>query len=241
VNARAKSLEPKGESVAPRAEHISLESTPDVTTTPARHPHRKTLSTYKLHSSLRRSQTEISILDDHYLSVSTQQANEPAKKYVLDLRFANPRPLVVRHVAWVCLGSAIALLLATCGAFWWAFAASTSPWTHPGLTAGACGVLATCVALLLCLRRTTESLQFISVHGEAILVNITGGIGSAKSGRRFFVDVIRNISAAKIARPQARQQFLRDEMREHHRLHELRVLSDADYEASRARILASHS
>jgi hypothetical protein len=72
-------------------------------------------------------------------------------------------------------------------------------------------------------------------------VSVIGGIGSAKAGKAFFVELIKDINTAKTARPQARAQFLRDEMREHHRLHALGVLPDADYEASKARILASHS
>ena len=72
-------------------------------------------------------------------------------------------------------------------------------------------------------------------------MRITGGIGSAKAGREFFVELIKSISAAKTVRPQAKQQFLRDEMREHHRLRELRVLTEQEYESSKARILAAHT
>ena len=53
------------------------------------------------------------------------------------------------------------------------------------------------------LRRTTESLEFTSVHGGATLVSVTGGIGSARTGKKFFVELIKSINAAKAARPQA--------------------------------------
>ena len=39
--------------------------------------------------------------------------------------------------------------------------------------------------------------------------------------------MIKSINAAKSARQQAEQQLLRDEMREHHRLRELGVLTEA--------------
>ena len=90
------------------------------------------------------------------------------------------------------------------------------------------------------LRRTVESLEFISMHGGATLVSVVGGIGSARAGKRFFVELIKSINAAKAERPQERPQFLRDEMREHHRLRELGVISEEQYEQSKARILASH-
>ena len=94
---------------------------------------------------------------------------------------------------------------------------------------------------MLAIRHTTEALNFTSVHGGASFVSVLGGIGSAKQGRSFFVSLIKEISAAKAARRQAKQELLRDEMREHHRLRELGVLSEADYEASKARILKAHS
>ncbi len=55
------------------------------------------------------------------------------------------------------------------------------------------------------LRRTTESLEFISVHGGVTLVSVTGAIGSARDGKKFFVELIKSINAAKAARPQPPQ------------------------------------
>lgn len=224
-----------------RAEHISLESSPETAGTPLRHPHRKVRSTFKLSSTLRGCVTEVSILEDHYLAVRSERWREEPKKYVLDLRFANPKPVRVRHVAWFCLSAALVLLLTCVGALWSASSATLPPWTHPGFSGGIGAALAAAITLALFLRRTTESLQFTSVHGGATLISIVGGIGSAKSGKRFFVEMIKSINAAKLARPQPKSQFLRDEMREHHRLRELNVLSEDEYEASKQRILAAHS
>lgn len=243
MNARAEGLNPPITPTLPgsRAEHISLESSPDVVATPLRHPHRKVRSTFKLSSTLRGCVTEVSILEDHYLSVRSQRWREEPKKYVLDLRFANPKPVRVRHVAWICLATAVALLLTCVIALWWASSTTVTLRTHPGFFGGIGAALAAAATLVLFLRRTTESLQFISVHGGATLVSIMGGIGSAKSGKRFFIEMIKSINAAKLARPQPKPQFLRDEMREHHRLRELNVLSEEEYEASKLRILAAHS
>ena len=141
-----------------RAEHISLESSPDVVAAPLRHPHRKVRSTFKLSSSLRGCVTEVSILEDHYLAVRSERWREEPKKYVLDLRFANPKPVRVRHVAWFCLSAAIVLLLTCVVALWWASSATATPWTHPGFSGGIGAALAAAAALALFLRRTTESL-----------------------------------------------------------------------------------
>jgi len=241
VSARVDSIEMPGRPLtAARAEHISLESTPDVVSTPVRHPHRKTLSSFKLKSTLRGSEAELSLLEDHYLSVRLQHPGPDIKKYTLDLRFANPRPVIVRHIAWALLAIAILSSIGTVASFWWAARGQTAG-LHPGVLIGLAGVITVALSVWQFLRRTTESLQFTSVHGGATLVRITGGIGSAKAGREFFVELIKNISAAKTVRPQAKQQFLRDEMREHHRLRELRVLTEEEYESSKARILGAHT
>lgn len=242
MNARAENINPPPRTVAAApAEHISLESDPDIAAAPVRHPHRKVRSTFTLKSTLRGCSTEVSILEDHYLSVRSERVRTEPTKYVLDLRFADPRPVRVRRVAWLCLAVSITLMLATAAAFWWAFSFASVPWTHPGFLGGTGGAMAASAAVLLFLRRTTESLQFRSAHGGATLVSITGGIGSAKSGKRFFVELIKSINAAKLARPQLKQQFLRDEMREHHRLRELNVLTQEEYESSKQRILAAHA
>ena len=96
-------------------------------------------------------------------------------------------------------------------------------------------------ALFFFVRRTTESLEFRSEHGMVTLLSVTGGLGGVRKGKQFFVELIKSINAARIERPQAQQPFLRDAMREHHRLFELGVLSERDYEQSKARILAQHS
>ncbi len=237
MNAHAHNVEP----AAPRAraEHISIESTPDIET-PRRQPHRRTLSKFTLVSKLRRISTELSILQDHYLSVCQARGSEQPIKYVVDLRFVNARPVRVRNIAWVCLGLTIAFLLTSVGSFLWAYSQADTLWAHPGFFGTVGASLMTAGAFTLFLRRTTEALQFKSVHGDATLISIIGGIGAAKAGKAFLVDLIKNINAAKQARPQALPHFLRDEMREHHRLREANAITEQDYEASKARILAAH-
>jgi hypothetical protein len=241
VSVRAESIDTSARSrnIAP-AEHISLESTPDVIDTPLRHPHRRTVASRKFASALHGIETELSLLEDHYLAVRSQKSGADLRKYTLDLRFANPRPVIVRRIAWITLAISVVLLLGTVASFWWAGSAADG-WLHPGVLLGCVGMVASAACVWRFLLRTTESLQFMSVHGSATLVSVTGRIGSAKTGQDFFVEIIRSISAAKTARAQAKPQFLRDEMREHHRLRELRILTEQEYESCKARILASHT
>jgi hypothetical protein len=225
--------------VSSRAEHISLESEPEIPT-PPRPGRRKVRSTYSLRSRLRGCETQISILEDHYLSVRTVRPRAAVKSYEIDLRFANAKPVLIRHVSWFWLALAVSLALLGGLALWLLWPSTRSGWLDPIVHVALATEAAAFGAAFMFLRRTMESLQFTSAHGAVTLVSVTGGIGSARGGKAFFVDLIKSINAAKTARPQSRPQFLRDEMREHHRLRELGVLSEDQYEAAKARILAAH-
>lgn len=241
MNARAETVSHVARMPLARAEHISIEADPEQAATPLRRARGKIRATYALKSSLRGCETELALLEDHFLSVRCVRPDGLPKKYDVDLRFANAKPVRVREISWTWLVvtiGLIALAVATVVSVW---ASTTNPWDRPGFIAALITMLVSVGTFFLFLRRTTESLQFRSVHGQATLVSVTGGIGSARSGKLFFVELIKDINAAKAARPQEKPQFLRDEMREHHRLRELGVLSDQEYEASKARILSAHS
>lgn len=225
--------------VIARAEHIHIEAEPDTVAAPTPLRQRKVRSSYLLKSRLRGCETEVCILEDHFITVRTVRPDAQQRKYEVDLRFANPKPVLVRSISWFWLGLAGCLALLAAGGLWstWSDAARAS---SPIFLTALVTLLASGGATILFLRRTVESLEFISAHGGATLVSVVGGIGSARAGKRFFIVLIKSINAAKIARPQDHPQFLRDEMREHHRLRELGVLSELQYQQSKARILASH-
>jgi len=243
VNAVAESMmqEPQPRPVRARAEHISIEAGHDENLAAAsKRPHRKTRFSYSLASKLRGCATHLALLDDHFLSVQLERPDTESKKYDFDLRFANAKPMIVRHIAWFWLALAVSLAgLAVC-ALWMLWPQSIAEWLSPVLITALLALLAAAGSVVMFLRRTTESLEFTSVHGGVTLVSVMGAIGSAREGKKFFIELIKSINAAKAARPQPPQQFLRDEMREHHRLRELGVLTEAQYETSKSRILASH-
>lgn len=234
--------DPQPRPVRARAEHISLDTghDDDGLAAPKKRPHRATRMSYTLASKLRGCITQLGLLDEHFLAVQLTRPDIEPRKYDFDLRFANAKPVIVRHIAWFWLALAISLAaLATC-ALWLLWPKSVAEWIDPVPLTAVAALLASGGAVLMFLRRTTESLEFTSVHGGVTLVSVTGAIGSAREGKKFFVELIKSINAAKAARPQPPHQFLRDEMREHHRLRELGVLTEAQYEVSKSRILAAH-
>jgi hypothetical protein len=224
-----------------RAEHISIESAPEESAPPTRRARGKALASYTLKSALRGCETDLSLLEDHYLSVRWVRPQSLPIKYDVDLRFASAKPVRVREISWTWLVVTIGLIALASGAIASAWSVSAQPWTRSGFIAALVTLLVSACTFLLFLRRTTESLQFKSLHGQATLVSVTGGIGSARNGKTFFVELIKDINAARSSRQQEKPQYLRDEMREHHRLRELGVLSEEEYETSKARILGAHS
>lgn len=240
MSVRAEIATEAARTVSGRAEHISLESTPEEAQLSGRRARGKVRATYTLKSTLRGCETELALLDDHFLSVRCVRPDELPKRYDVDLRFANSQPVRVREISWTWLIVTIGLLTLSAATIVSVLAHAQNPWQRPGFIA-ALATLATSVGtFFLFLRRTTESLQFKSVHGHATLVSITGGIGSTREGKQFFIELIKDINAARALRPQDKRQFLRDEMREHYRLRELGVLSQEEYEAGKARILRAH-
>jgi hypothetical protein len=241
MNARAEIVDSAARMPIARAEHISIEAAPEESSTPIRRARGKVRASYSLKSRLRGCETELALLEDHFLSVRSVRPDGLPKKYDVDLRFANPKPIRIREISWTWLVVTIGLIVLATATIVSVLAATTTPWDRPGFIAALVTLLVSGSTFFLFLRRTTESLVFRSVHGSATLISVTGGIGSARGGKLFFIELIKDINAAKAARPQEKPQFLRDEMREHHRLRELGVLSEEEYEASKRAILSAHS
>ena len=219
-------------------EHIVLES--DERRVPALRTARKVHSRLRVQSSVRRRASELALIDYCYLSVRTWRSRSPDAPYVLDLRFVDPALRLSRHVAWRFL-AASAVLAVLAVALAWRISASSTPWRHEWLLPlGGLFGLAVCAALVG-LYRTTKTLVLFSVSGRARLLELTGGVGSFRAMRSFSRTLAAHVRIASARRRRSRAEHLRDEMREHLRLKEAGVLSEKEYEMSKARILAKHA
>jgi len=183
--------------------------------------------------------TQLSILEGHYLGVHHVRPDGRACQYQFDLRFADPTAVRVRQLAWGWLVAAAVLAAFGVGALESAWPGGGSV-SGRGIIDGALATFASILALYVAYRRTTESMELRCTEEDAALVSVTGAIGSARRHRQAFVEFTKYIDAARLARPQPRQQFLRDEMREHYRLRQVGVVGDQEHEASKVKILAAH-
>lgn len=183
--------------------------------------------TVRVASGLRGCETELSLRADHQLVVRTRRRRRPVRKYSLDLRFVAVGPVTQRRIAWISWGATASLA---------ALGVSGQIAVLPSI---GCLVAALGVGLIGWYR-TRESIVLRSVHGGAPLAELTGGLGSCRSLGSFMAELGRRIEAARSQATQSKQQFLRDEMREHHRLWSEGVIPDTIYDASKRRILQAH-
>jgi hypothetical protein len=145
----------------------------------------------------------------------------------------------IRKVGWPWLYLAIGFTLLAAAAALFTFLASpiARPWSVP--LAIVLGTF-TVSSYLMCLYSTTESLLFVSVHGRARVITITGGLGTTRAARKCALDIVKQINLARRQSKQTRQAFLRDEMREHNRLHEQGAITDEQFADAKTRILQAH-
>jgi hypothetical protein len=224
-----------------QTEHISLAAAADADTSPAPQQYSRILATFTLSSRFRGLHTELSLRQNHLLQVNALRPGSQPQSYSVDLRFVSPKPILDRNVAWLWVADSFVLLVLAGLELSRALGAEAATFGNRAWYIGIGAALAAFITTLWCVRSTTESLRFVSANGNVTVVKVCGGIGSAKTGKKFFVQLIRAIHEAQLTAPDHRRHHLRDEMREHHRLRELGALSQQQYAAAKARILMAHS
>jgi hypothetical protein len=228
-----------GEHASANAEHISLQSeTLEVSAKPIT---RKPLVKYQLRSRARGSLTKVSILEGNFVNVNLKRGRVDAQEHQVDLRFVDPRPVGIRKVGWPWMYVAIAftLMAAVAGVFAVQFATPLQRvWAVPTAIVFGTFMLS---SYLMCLYSTTESLIFVSQHGRARVIPITGGLGTTRAARKCALDIIKHINNARKDSKQSRAHYLRDEMRELSRLRDAGAITEEQYEDSKGRILKAHN
>lgn len=217
-------------------EHILLES--DERTLPQRQTARRIHTSHRFHSHLRRRVVELEIIDYYYLFCRQRNWRAEPIEFVLDLCFVDSSVRRSRHIPWRWLAVTagflgLALLL-------WMDSSMASSSGHIRLLVGALLLLTAGCGGLISVYRLTERLELRSVHGQAQLLELTGGLGTLRSLHPFMIKLRAHVRIAAGTRRNPKSAHLRDEMREHYRLKEAGVLSNGQYEQSKRRILAHH-
>jgi hypothetical protein len=220
----------------PTAEHILLES--DERELPDPNDSRVAHARVHVRSRLRRRALGMEIIDYYYLVIRLYRSGATIAEHLFDLRFVEPSMRLSRHIAWRWMIAAAALV-APAVAAGFLIGASAMPVAWVKVIAGVSGV--GIAAAVVGIYRTTETLTLYSAHGQAKLLQFTGGLGVFHACGSFMRKLNAHIKLAHKARRPAKYQHLRDEMREHCRLREAGVLSREEYELSKGRILAEYA
>jgi len=228
-------------SPSPVAERVVLESDDSADeVVPDFGAARKVQSHVKLHSRVRGGRLALEVFNYRYLAVHLKMPWSSPVTFVADLRFIDGKVERRRRIPkrWWQVSAGLSLLSAIAA---WLFSRTTAPWWDNAwfapLTFFCAGTL--CVALLSAYL-TTETVSFRSRNGRARLLEFTGGLGTFRALRAFETKLAAHIRHAIAASGREKTQQLRDEMREHQRLREQGILTEQDYEESKARILRSH-
>ena len=99
-------------------EHIHIEAEPDTVAAPTAASPPQSALELRAQEPLRGCETEVSILEDHFVAVRTVRPDAEPRKYEVDLRFANPKPVRVRSISWFWLALAATLMLLAAGGLW---------------------------------------------------------------------------------------------------------------------------
>jgi hypothetical protein len=221
----------------PTTEHILLES--DFRQVPDLRDARTVHARIEFRSRLRRRVLQFEIIDYYYLSVRSH-SRSILLEYVLDLRFVDA-PRLLRHIAWRWITLSLLLIALALGIASRIDSSATPWWQHDWLPVCVTLTVASALATLVAVYRTTEAVSLFSTHGAAKLLECTGGLGTFHVLRRFMAKLAAHIRLASAARRRTKAEHLRDEMREHLRLKEIGVLSAGEYETAKVRILDQHS
>ena len=219
-------------------EHILLES--DVREVPSLRQARKVHAEVEIRSRLRRRLVQLKVIDYYFLSIHLR-SRSAEREYVLDLRFVEAPPLLLKRVAWRWIAASLILLAIAAAIATYIGHAPAPWWRHSWLRACATAAGLCALTTLIAAYRTTETVHLVSTHGRARLLGFTGGLGTFRAVRRFTPKLAAHLQLASGARRSTRTEHLRDEMREHQRLRDAGVLTVEDYEACKVRILAAHS
>ena len=224
---------------AARAEHISIEGEPERFSPPTKQPHRITRHSYTLASRLRGCSTELAILDGHYLGVRASGRTPPR---------SSTSSICATRIRSRC----------ACGAY-----RGRGSWCRIGLEAMGVGALASVwsadaplfsVARVggrccMCVGRRVpavsppyDGIARVSQHARrGDTRRVIGGIGSARNGKKFFVETHQEHQRRQERAP-ARQAAVpaRRDAGTSSSARARRVDRSSSTQQSKARILASH-
>ena len=190
---------------------------------------------FTLSNRVRGLHTEFTFFDEGFLKVRESRRRKPGKDYMLELRFLNPSPTIIRRFVsesfWAALGmggvAAISWLLTTF--------TSLDTYTFPASIVFSTGAL---VALLLCIYQSGEKILFCTASGNIPVLTLLTNLGCFHRSRAVVPDICNAIGEAIERNTLEEEPYLRAEMQDHYRLRNEGVISPKACQTGTSRILS---
>ena len=188
-----------------------------------------------LSNRVRGLNTELTFFNEGFLKVREYKKKKLGKVYMLELRFLNPKPTVIRRLAtqsfWLSFG-----LGAAAGLSWLTAKFTTlDTYLFPASIVLATGAL---VALLLFIYQSGEKTLFCTASGNVPVLMLLTNFGCCRHSRQIVPEISNAIGAAISDNTLEEGPYLRAEMQDHYRLRNEGVISLEACSTGTSRILS---
>ena len=190
---------------------------------------------FRVSNRVRGLQTEFTLFNEGFLKVREYRKNKLGKDYMLELRFLNPNPTVIRR--FVTEPFLAALGMGGAAAISWLLTKFTSldTYTFPASIVFSTGAI---VALLLCIYQSGEKILFYTTSGNVPVLMLLTNFGCFRQSRKVVPEVSNAIGTAINRNTLEEEPYLRAEMQDHYRLRNEGVISPKACQTASSRILS---
>jgi len=188
-----------------------------------------------LHNHIQRTTTEITYYEEGFLKIREGSKKKLLKEHILELRFIDPEPIMVKRIAiaWLCSAFSLAILALLAGAL--LPASKISQYAAPvALTLSFLSVLGFAVFVY----RSKIMHIFCTASGKTDVFTLSGSIGCFHPARKMAAHVREAIEQACANSGAHDVRYLRAEMQAHYRLAETGVITREECSDGTALILS---
>jgi len=190
---------------------------------------------FNVSNRVRGLHTEFTFFDEGFLKVRESRKMKSGKDYMLELRFLNPKPTIIRRFVtetfWAALGMGGAAAIS------WLLTKFTSldTYTFPASIVFSTGAL---IAVLLCIYQSGEKILFCTASGNIPVLMLLANFGCFRQSRAVVPEISNAIGNAIRNNALDEEAYLRAEMQDHYRLRNEGVISPKACQTGTSRILS---
>jgi len=190
---------------------------------------------FTLANRVRGLRTEFTFFDEGFVKIREYKRKKLLQAYMLELRFLNPKPTVIRRFVmqslWTALGSGGVAAICWLIAKW----TTLDAYLLPASIVFATGAI---VALLLFIYQSGEKVMFCTASGKVPVLTLLASFSCLRRYRSTMPEVSRAVGDAILRNTLEEEPYLRAEMQDHYRLRNGGVITAKACSTGTARILA---